>query len=127
MMTTLIPNTRDGATSTIISNADVTTTETPSVIDFGAATKERPAFFERMPRRWGLIAGAVGGSIALASAATLFVNAIVRRRAQPRRFFGVRPIRRFGVRHLEAPRGGAAWLAYIYRTPDLRVRLPIRK
>jgi hypothetical protein len=127
MTTTRIPNTRDGAISTMISKADDTTTETPSVIDFGAATKERPAFFERMPRRWGLIAGAVGGSIALATAATLFANAIVRRQAQPRRFFGVRPFRRFGVRHLEAPRGDAAWLAYIYRTPDLRLRLPIRK
>jgi hypothetical protein len=32
-----------------------------------------------------------------------------------------------GLRHLETPRGGGAWLAYIYRTPDLRVRVPIRK
>jgi hypothetical protein len=107
--------------------ADDVKTETPTVIDFSPAENERASLFGRLPQRWGLIAGVIGGSIALATTATVVANVIARRRVEPRRIFGVRPIRRYGLRHVETPRGGTAWIGYVYRTPDLRVRLPIRK
>lgn len=121
-MTTLIPDPRDTGT------AHDVITETPTVIDFNAAAEEvtaRPQLLDRLPQRWGLIAGAMGGSIALATAATVLTTVIARRRAEPRRLLGVRPFWRFGMRHVQTPRGGSAWLGYVYRTPDLRMRLPI--
>ncbi len=102
-------------------------TETPTVIEFGGETKERMPLLERLPQRWGLIAGLVGVSVALATTATVVANAIARRRAEPIKVIGFRPVRRYGARHVKTPRGGAAWVAYLYRTPDLRMRLPIHK
>jgi hypothetical protein len=104
--------------------------ETPTVIEFGDAAKEtteRPQFFDRLPQRWGVIAGLVAASVALATTATVVTNLIVRRRPEPARVFGFRPVRRYGAQRVKTPRGGSAWVAYLYRTPDLRVRLPIHK
>ena len=101
--------------------------ETPTVIEFGRDTKERTSLLDRLPQRWELIAGLVGVSVALATTATVVVNVIARRRAEPVRVFGFRPVRRYGARHVKTPRGGSAWVAYLYRTPDLRMRLPIHK
>jgi hypothetical protein len=126
-MTTMIPDTPDIATPALNGKVDDVKTQTPTVIDFSPAKNERLALFDRLPERWELIAGLVGASVALATTATVVANVVARRRVEPRRIFGVRPIRRFGLRHVETPRGGTAWIGYIYRTPDLRVRLPIRK
>lgn len=113
MSTTLIPDPRDASVDTA--------TDTAIVIDFN----ETPATaMQPTPRRWWLIGGLIGGSIALATTATVVTNVIVNRRAGSRQLFGVRPVRRYGLRHVETPRGGAAWVAYTYRLPDLRVRLP---
>ena len=113
MSTTLIPDPRDASVDTA--------TDTATVIDFN-----EPPTSAQQPttRRWWLIGGLIGGSIALASAATVVTNVIVNRRAGSRPLFGVRPVRRYGLRHVGTPRGGAAWVAYTYRLPDLRVRLP---
>jgi hypothetical protein len=124
-MATFTLDTPDTDTPTMNGSAGNMTTETPSVSDFNSAAKERKHFFDRLPQRWRPIAGVVGGSIALATTATVVANVIARRRTDPGKVYGLRPIRRIGLRHLETPRGGTAWLAYIYRTPDLRLRLPI--
>jgi hypothetical protein len=126
-MTTLTPDTPDTDTSTLSGKAGSMTTETPTVIDFSSVAIEREQFLDRLPQRWWLIAGVVGGSLALSTTATVVANVIARRRAALGKVYGFRPIRRFGLRRLETPRGGAAWLAYMYRTPDLRMRLPIHK
>ena len=89
--------------------------------------KSATPLLDRLPQRWGLIAGLVGGSIALATTVTVVTNVIVRRRTATSRVVGFRPVRRYGVRRVKTPRGGSAWVAYLYRTPDLRMRLPIRK
>jgi hypothetical protein len=102
-------------------------TEAPTIIEFGDAFKERAPLLDRLPQRWGVIAGLVGASIALATTVTVVTNVIVRRRVATSQVFGFRPVRRYGVRSVKTPRGGAAWIAYLYRTPDLRMRLPIRK
>ena len=113
MSTTLISDPRDASVDTA--------TDTVTVIDFNdtPTTAQQPT-----PRRWWLIGGLLGGSIALASAATVVTSVIVSRRAGSRPLFGVRPVRRYGLRHVATPRGGVAWVAYTYRLPDLRVRLP---
>jgi hypothetical protein len=112
MSTTLIPDTHDAS----VDSVDGTT-----VTDF----KETPPTAQRpTARHWWLAGGVVGGSIALATAATVVANVIAKRPAAPRQLFGVRPVRRYGMRHMATPRGGTAWLAYTYRLPDLRVRLP---
>jgi hypothetical protein len=124
-VTTFIPNTPDTVSSMLNGK-----TETPTIIEFGDATQEtteRPLFFDRLPQRWGLIAGLVGASVALATTATVVTNIIARRRREPTRVFGFRPVRRYGARRVKTPRGGSAWVAYLYRTPDLRMRLPIHK
>jgi hypothetical protein len=126
-MTTFSPTPPDVATSSVKSETEPMPTETPTVVDFESAAVTREQFIDRLPQRWGLIASVVGGSIALATAATVVVSLIARRRVAPVKVYGFRPIRRVGLRHLETPRGGGAWLGYIYRTPDLRVRVPIRK
>jgi hypothetical protein len=119
MTMTIIPDKRDAGADTM--TAQDAPVEPSTVIDF----KDTPMSGQRLAtRRWRLIGGVVGGSIALATAATVLANAIAKRPAEPRRRFGARPVRRFGVRHVAAPRGGSAWLAYTYRLPDLRVRLP---
>jgi hypothetical protein len=102
-------------------------TETPTVIEFGGEMKERMPLLERQSQRWGLIAGLVGVSVALATTATVVANVIARQRAESSRVFGLRPVRRYGARHVKTPRGGSAWVAYLYRTPDLRMRLPTHK
>lgn len=125
-MTTFIPDISDTASSTTKNGKPETVTmETPTIIEFGGDTKERTPLMERLPQRWALIAGLVAGSIAVATTVTVVTNAIVRRTATSR-VFGFRPIRRYGVRRMKTPRGGSAWVGYVYRTPDLRVRLPIR-
>jgi hypothetical protein len=124
-MATITPDIPDTDTSTMNGNAENMTSETPLLSDFSAAAKEREHFVDHLPKRWRLIAGVVGGSIALATTAAVVANVTARRRAEPGTVYGFRPIRRVGLRHLQTPRGGTAWLAYIYRTPDLRVRLPI--
>jgi hypothetical protein len=101
--------------------------ETPTVIEFAEETKERTPLLERLPQRWGLIAGLIGVSVALATTATVVTNVIVRRREATSRVFGFQPVRRYGARHVKMPRGGSAWVGYFYRTPDLRMRLPIHK
>jgi hypothetical protein len=126
-MTTFIPDTPDTASPTMSGKPETVTTETPTIIDFDEARKERAPLMERLPQRWALIAGLVGGSIALATTVTVVANTIVRRRTETNQVFGFRPVRRYGVRRMKTPRGGSAWVAYLYRTPDLRVRLPIRK
>jgi hypothetical protein len=126
-MTTFIPDTPDTASSMKNGKPETIVTETPTIIEFGDATKERTPLLDRLPQRWGLIAGLVGMSVALATAVTVVTNIIVRRRAETSQVFGFRPVRRYGVRRVKTPRGGAAWIAYLYRTPDLRMRLPIRK
>jgi hypothetical protein len=126
-MTTFIPDTPDIASSKMNGKTETVMTEAPSIIEFGDVTKERMPLLDRLPQRWGLIAGLVGASVALATTATVAANLIVRRRAETNRIFGFRPVRRYGARHVKTPRGGAAWVAYLYRTPDLRMRLPIRK
>lgn len=129
-MTTFIPDTPDTVSSTLNGKTETVKTETPTIIEFGDATKEtaeRPQFFDRLPQRWGLIAGLVGASVALATTVTVVTNVIVRRRSEPARVFGFRPVRRYGARRVKTPRGGSAWVAYLYRTPDLRMRLPIHK
>jgi hypothetical protein len=126
-MTTMTPETPDIAMSTSNGKVDAVSAETPTVIDFSPVAKEPPTLFDRLPQRWGLIAGLVGASVAMATTATVVANAIARRRVEPRRLFGLRPVRRYGVRHIQIPQGGMAWVAYLYRTPDFRVRLPIRK
>jgi hypothetical protein len=113
MSATLIPDPRDASVDTA--------TDTATVIDFN----ETPATaLQPTTRRWWVIGGLLGGSIALATTATAVANVIVNRRAGSRQLFGVRPVRRYGLRHVATPRGGAAWVAYTYRLPDLRVRLP---
>ncbi len=115
MSTTLIPDTYD-----VLADSVAGTT----VIDF----KESPTTAQRpTARQWLLVGGVVGGSIALATAATIVATVIAKRPAAPRQLFGPRPVRRYGMRHMSTPRGGAAWLAYTYRLPDLRVRLPEMK
>jgi hypothetical protein len=114
MLTTLIPDTRDASV------------DTGTIIDFKETptAAQQPAAQPLTARRWWFIGGVAGGSIALATAATVVANVIAKRLAEPRQLFGVRPIRRFGMRHVATPRGGSAWLAYTYQLPDLRVRLP---
>ena len=119
-MTTFIPDTPDTAPSAMNGKPETIVTETPTIIEFDEAK-------EQAPRRWGLIAGLVGVSVALATAVTVVTNVIVRRRTEPARVFGFRPVRRYGARHVKTPRGGSAWVAYLYRTPDLRMRVPVRK
>jgi hypothetical protein len=126
-MTTRIPDKPDIAAPTMNGKMESMTTETPTVIDFNSAAKEREPFLDRLPQRWELIAGLVGVSVALATTVTVVTNLIVRRRVETGRIVGFRAVRRYGMRHVQTPRGGAAWVAYLYRTPDLRVRLPIRK
>ena len=125
-MTTFIPDISDTASSTLNGKSETMTTETPTVIEFGEDTKERTPLMERLPQRWALIAGLVGASVALATTVTVVTNAIVRRRTATSRVFGFRPVRRYGMRRVKTPRGGSAWVAYLYRTPDLRMRLPVR-
>jgi hypothetical protein len=93
-MTTFIPDTPATASSTMNGKPEAIVTETQTIIDFSDATKERAPLLDRLPRRWGLIAGLVGGSIALATTATVVTNVIVRRGAVPKRVFGFRPVRR---------------------------------
>lgn len=126
-MTTFIPDTPDTASSTMNGKPEIKMTETPTIIEFDEAKVERTPLLDRLPQRWGLIAGLVGASVALATTATVVANVITRRRTATRRVFGFRPVRRYGVRRVKTPRGGSAWVGYIYHTPDLRMRLPIRK
>jgi hypothetical protein len=126
-VTTYIPDTPDTAPPTMNGKSETLMAETPTIIEFGDATKERPPLLDRLPQRWGLIAGLVGMSVALATTVTVVTNVIVRRRVETSRVFGFRPVRRYGMRRVKTPRGGAAWVAYLYRTPDLRMRLPIHK
>jgi hypothetical protein len=127
MSTTLIPDKHDAA---VDSDESGDSDDAALVID----CKEIPTTVQRPPTeqvtvrpsapRWWLIGGLVGGSIVLATAAMVAANVLAKRGARPRHLFGVRPVRRFGMRHVATPRGGTAWLAYTYRLPDLRVRLP---
>jgi hypothetical protein len=126
-MTTLIPDTPDITSATKNGKPERLMTETPTVIEFGGEAKERTPLLDRLPQRWGLIAGLVGASVALATTATVVVNVISRRREETSRVFGFQPVRRYGARHVKMPRGGSAWVAYLYRTPDLRMRMPIHK
>ena len=126
-MTTFIPDTPDPTSTTMNGKPENLVIETPTVIEFGGDTKERTPLLDRLPQRWGLIAGLVGASVALATTATVVANVIARRREEPVRVFGFQPVRRYGARHVGTPRGGSAWVAYLYRTPDLRMRLPIHK
>jgi hypothetical protein len=126
-MTTFIPDTPDTASSTMNGKPETLIAETPTIIEFGDAKKVRTPLLDRLPRRWGWVAGLVGASIALATTVTVVTNVIVRRHAETSRVFGFRPVRRYGMRRVKTPRGGAAWVAYLYRTPDLRMRLPIHK
>jgi len=125
-MTTFIPNEPDATSAAMNGKSQTIVTETPTVIEFGGETKKPTPLLERLPQRWGLIAGLVGVSVALATTATVVTN-VIARRAEPTRVIGFRPVRRYGARHVKTPRGGAAWVAYLYRTPDLRMRLPIHK
>jgi hypothetical protein len=112
MPTTLIPDTPD---------ASVDSVDEATVIDF----KEIPTTAQRpSARQWWLVGGVIGGSIALATVATVVANLIATRPTVSRQLFGTRPMRRYGLRHVATPRGGTAWLAYTYRLPDLRVQLP---
>jgi hypothetical protein len=113
MSTTLIPDRPD-----VLGDTETTFgfDETPE------ATQQRTQW--PIARQWWLIGGLVGGSIALATTATLVANKFARRATEPPRHFGVRPMRGYGVRHVATPRGGSAWFAYIYRLPDLRLQLP---
>jgi hypothetical protein len=126
-MTTFIPDTPDTTSATMNGKPEGLVREAPTVIEFGGETKERTPLLDRLPQRWGLIAGLVGASVALATTVTVVTNVIVRRRETTSRVFGFRPIRRYGARHVKTLRGGSAWVAYLYRTPDLRMRLPIHK
>jgi hypothetical protein len=126
-MKTFIPDTPDTTSTTMSGKPERLVTETPTVIEFGDAIKERMPLLDRLPQRWGLIAGVVGVSITLATTATLVANVIARRRKATSRGFGFQPVRRYGARHVKMPRGGSAWIGYLYRTPDLRMRLPIHK
>jgi hypothetical protein len=126
-MTTFIPNEPNAPSAAMNGKSETIVTETPTVIEFGGETKERSPLLERLPQRWGLIAGLIGASVALATTATVVTNVIARRRAEPIRVIGFRPVRRYGARHVKTPRGGSGWVAYLYRTPDLRMRLPIHK
>jgi hypothetical protein len=126
-MTTFIPDTPDTVSPTMNGKPEIKVTETPTIIAFDEAKEQRTPLLDRLPRRWGLIAGLVGASVALATSATVVANVITRRRTATRRIFGFRPVRRYGVRRVKTPRGGSAWVGYIYHTPDLRMRLPIRK
>ena len=112
MSTTLIPDKPD---------ASVDSVDEATVIDF----KEIPTAAQRpSARQWWLMGEVIGGSIALATAATVVANLIAKRPTVSRQLFGTRPMRRYGLRHVATPRGGTAWLAYTYRLPDLRVQLP---
>jgi|GEM_PF-2903491 len=112
MSTTLIPDKPD---------ASVDSVDEATVIDF----KEIPRTAQRpTARQWWLVGGVIGGSIALATAATVVAHLIAKRPTVSRLLFGTRPMRRYGLRHVVTPRGGTAWLAYTYRLPDLRVQLP---
>jgi hypothetical protein len=112
MPTTLIPDTPD---------ASVDSVDEATVIDF----KEIPTTAQRpSARHWWLVGGVIGGSIALATVATVVAHLIATRPTVSRQLFGTRPMRRYGLRHVATPRGGTAWLAYTYRLPDLRVQLP---
>ncbi len=113
MSTTLIPDKPD---------ASVDSVDEATVIDFKEipTTAQRPA-----TRQWWLMGEVIGGSIALATAATVVANRIAKRPTASRQLFGTRPMRRYGLRHVATPRGGTAWLAYTYRLPDLRVQLPV--
>jgi hypothetical protein len=126
-MTTFIPNEPDATSAAMNGKSETIVTETPTVIEFGGEMKERMSLLDRLPQRWGLIAGLGGVSVALATTVTVVTNVIARRRAEASRVFGFRPVRRYGARHVKTPRGGSAWVAYLYRTPDLRMRLPIHK
>jgi hypothetical protein len=112
MSTTLIPDKPDASVDSLDEATVIDFTEIPT-------TAQRPS-----ARQWWLVGGVIGGLIALATAATVVTNALVKRRRAPRQLFGVRPVRRYGLRHVATPRGGIAWLAYTYRLPDLRVQLP---
>jgi hypothetical protein len=100
---------------------NATASETPTVIDFKAAT---PVAQVPPARRWWLIGAAIGGSIALSTVATALATVISRRLSPPRRQVGGLRSWRFGVRHIRAPRGGAVWVAYTYRLPQMRIHLP---
>ncbi len=87
--------------------------------------KEIPTAGQRpSARQWWLVGGGISGSIVLATAATVVANRIAKRPTVSRQLFDVRPVRRYGLRHVATPRGEIAWLAYTYRLPDVRVRLP---
>jgi hypothetical protein len=58
--------------------------------------------------RWRLVGGVIGESIALATAATVVTNALIKRRPEPHQLLGVRRIRRHGLRDVATPRGGIA-------------------
>jgi hypothetical protein len=126
-MTTIIPNTPETPSTTMNGKVETTVMETPPVVEFGDAIKERVPLLDQLPQRWGLIAGLIGASVAVATTATVVADFIARRREATSRVFGFRPVRRYGARHMKTPRGGSAWVAYLYRTPDLRMRLPIHK
>jgi hypothetical protein len=126
-MATFIPDTPDTASSMMNGKPETVMTETPTIIEFGTTAKGRTPLLDRLPQRWGLIAGLVGASVALATTVTAVRNVVVRRRVETSRVFGLRPVRRYGMRRVKTPRGGAAWVVYLYRTPDLRMRLPIHK
>ena len=112
MPTTLIPDKPDASGDSV---------DEATAIDF----KEIPTTAQRpSARQWWLVGGVISGSIVLATAATVVANRIAKRPTVSRQLFGVRPVRRYGLRHVATPRGGIAWLAYTYRLPDLRVRLP---
>ena len=126
-MTTAIPNKPDTTSATMNGRPENLVTETPTVIEFGGETKERTPLLDHLPQRWGLVAGLVGASVALATTATVVTNLIARRRAETSWVFGFRPVIHYGVRHAKMPRSGSAWLAHLYRTPDLRMRMPIHQ
>jgi hypothetical protein len=126
-MMTFIPNELDATSDAMNGKSETLVTETPTIIEFGGEMKERTPLLDRLPQRWGLIAGLVGVSVALATTATVVANVVARHHAEPIRVIGFRPVRRYGARHVTMPRGGSAWVAYLYRTPDLRMRLPIHK
>ena len=89
-MTTFIPDTPHPTAAPMNGKPEIVL-ETPTVIEFGGETKERTPLLDHLPQRWELIAGLVGVSIALATTATVVVNVIARRRAQPVRVFGFQP------------------------------------
>ncbi|HEY7020536.1 MAG TPA: hypothetical protein VH349_05425 [Ktedonobacterales bacterium] len=126
-MTTFIPDTPDTLTATMNGKVETTVMETPPVVEFGDTIKERMPLLDRLSQRWGLIAGLIGASVAVATTATVVADLIARRREATSRVFGFRPVRRYGARLMKTPRGGSAWVVYLYRTPDLGMRLPIHK